>query len=231
MKSYYFIGNSLTFFNDGVYYHFFKLLESVGKKIKIDHLCKPNENLKGHYELGDIIEAIQKNKYNYVILQEESIRPLTLSNRETYFYSYAEKISDIVKENGGEIIYYLTMAKQNKSYKHYKREQEKIREAYVEISNLTGGKIIPVGIVWDYVRENNPELNLYAEDYSDTPENNIHPNLLGTYLAACVFYRTLIGDLVETGANYIPDGVDIGDAVIIRGIANRLFDYKENILF
>ncbi|NLK62193.1 MAG: hypothetical protein GX287_01985, partial [Fusobacteria bacterium] len=84
---------------------------------------------------------------------------------------------------------------------------------------------------WDYVRENNPELNLYAEDYSDTPENNIHPNLLGTYLAACVFYRTLIGDLVETGANYIPDGVDIGDAVIIRGIANRLFDYKENILF
>lgn len=231
MKNYYFIGNSLTFYNKGIYYHFDKLMESVGKEVKIDYLCEPNESLESHYEKGDIIEAIQKNKYNYVILQEESIRPLTLSNRETYFYSYAEKISDIVKENGGEIIYYLTMAKQNKSYKHYKREQEKIREAYVEISNLTGGKIIPVGIVWDYVRENNPELNLYAEDYSDTPENNIHPNLLGTYLAACVFYRTLIGDLVETGANYIPDGVDIGDAVIIRGIANRLFDYKENILF
>lgn len=231
MANYYFIGNSITFFNKGVYFHFNNLLKSAMKESKVDYLCKPNENLKGHFENPSHIEKIEKNKYDYVILQEESFRPLTLEGREEYLFPYSKKFAEIIKKNNGKIVYYMTMAKQHKSYNSYKRDQEKIREAYFEIAKLTDGIVVPVGMAWNYMRENRPEINLYNNDYPNEPHNNIHPNLSGIYLAACVFYKALVGDLIEDGANYIPEGMDIGEAVAIRGAAKREYDCSKNMIF
>jgi PKD repeat protein len=44
--------------------------------------------------------------------------------------------------------------------------------------------VSPVGAVWRYLRENHPEIDLYAGDGS-------HPSLTGTYAAATAFYTMI----------------------------------------
>ncbi len=230
MKKYYFVGNSLTYFYDGIYVHLQELLKSANKKAKIDDYCKANENLKGHVENLNQLEKIKEKKYDYVILQEESNKPLTLHGKEEFFFPYAKKFYQTVNEYGGKIVYYMTMARQNKSYEKYLRDQEKIRESYVEISSETNGLIVPVGLAWERMRREYPKLNLYHLDYPQAPEKNIHPNLAGIYLATCVFYNTLFGSMLEDKANYIPEGLSMDEAITIRGVANGDYDIHKNLL-
>lgn len=42
----------------------------------------------------------------------------------------------------------------------------------------------PVGVVWKYLRQNHPSIELYQTDES-------HPSVAGTYAAACTFYATI----------------------------------------
>jgi hypothetical protein len=44
--------------------------------------------------------------------------------------------------------------------------------------------VAPVGAVWNYIRQNHPEIELYNPDES-------HPSLIGSYVAACCFYTII----------------------------------------
>lgn len=43
---------------------------------------------------------------------------------------------------------------------------------------------MPVGLAWQDLLGNHPHMTLHDKD-------NSHPNIAGTYLAACVFFSTL----------------------------------------
>lgn len=47
--------------------------------------------------------------------------------------------------------------------------------------------LIPVGPAWEKVREEHPQLQLYASD-------GMHPSAEGVYLSACVIYASLTGE-------------------------------------
>src|SRR5690606_34866091 len=55
---------------------------------------------------------------------------------------------------------------------------------YMSISDLYESEVTPVGIVWRYIKENHPSINLYQTDGS-------HPSVAGSYIAACCFYTSL----------------------------------------
>ena len=61
--------------------------------------------------------------------------------------------------------------------------QREITEEYSDLAKKTGAKVAPVGIAWENALKANPDLILHTEDKS-------HPNPVGSYLAACVFYST-----------------------------------------
>jgi hypothetical protein len=63
--------------------------------------------------------------------------------------------------------------------------QDTITSMYVQIASEIDALVAPVGEAWRKVRAAQPDWVLHTEDRS-------HPNILGSYLAACVFYATLL---------------------------------------
>ena len=49
---------------------------------------------------------------------------------------------------------------------------------------MNNSYVSPVGFVWNYIRNNYPQINLYAGDGS-------HPNIKGSYVAAITFYTMI----------------------------------------
>jgi hypothetical protein len=61
-------------------------------------------------------------------------------------------------------------------------------------------------------RKQTPALSLFADD--------VHPSLLGTYLAACVFYAALFGESPVGAAH--PPGLDEASATLLQSSPARL---------
>ena len=57
--------------------------------------------------------------------------------------------------------------------------------AYLDIAKELGAGVAPVGVAWKMALTADPPFVLHRSDKS-------HPNPTGTYLAACVFYATLL---------------------------------------
>jgi hypothetical protein len=55
---------------------------------------------------------------------------------------------------------------------------------YKMMGQLNNAIVSPVGLVWKEIRQSNPEIVLYQSDES-------HPDMAGSYAAACSFYTTL----------------------------------------
>ena len=70
----------------------------------------------------------------------------------------------------------------------------------------------PVGVAWSTVRDSFPSIELYTGDES-------HPNIYGSYLAACVFYTTLY-QKSPIGSTYIPNGISNTEALNLQTVAS-----------
>lgn len=168
-----FIGNSITFFYDMPTITE-QLAHSAKAKpsLKVEMETEGGATLERHWIKGKALQKIIKGGYDYVVLQEQSSRPLREPEK---MYIYARKFDSAIKENGGKTLFYLTMA--------YRNNQEMIRslsEAYDTIAQELGAEVVPVGIAWDKVRTRFPDIKIHID--------NNHPNPNGAYLTACVFY-------------------------------------------
>ena len=63
--------------------------------------------------------------------------------------------------------------------------QEGLNQAYFSLAKALQADVAPVGTAWQWALREDPALELYMRDGS-------HPSPDGTYLAACVFYATLL---------------------------------------
>ena len=72
-------------------------------------------------------------------------------------------------------------------FKDYSSMQKVITTKATAMAQKLGTKISPVGIAWEIVRAERPEIELYTKDGS-------HPSYAGSYLAAAVGYLTLYNE-------------------------------------
>jgi len=89
---------------------------------------------------------------------------------------------------------------------------QRLRESYLEMANDNFCTVAPVGVAWKTVRDSFPSIQLYSGDGS-------HPNIYGSYLAACVFYATLYQE-TPIGAPYVPAGIGATDALNLQTVAS-----------
>jgi PKD repeat protein len=94
----------------------------------------------------------------------------------------------------------------------YDGMQQRLRESYLQMSEDNSCTTAPVGVAWKNFRASFPSINLYTADES-------HPNIYGSYLAACVFYATLY-QKSPTGSTYIPSGIGASAALNIQRTAS-----------
>jgi hypothetical protein len=198
-----FIGNSLTHSNGGLDKILTKMFDSTDTPLKIRSMmiAPGGERLSGHYRKGDAVVQIKSIKWDFVVLQEYSTSPLT--ERES-FYNYAKVFERIIRGTNAKTIFFMTW-----EYKNDPGMAAMLAGSYTAIADELGCEVVPVGLVWNKVRNERTDLDLYT-DFK-------HPNKIGSYLSACVFYSFLT-DLNANESSYTM-GIDPEIAEYIQNIA------------
>lgn len=174
-----FIGNSYTHVNKLP-----QILEQLSVAAKLDTpigctmATVGGATLERHWKNPDFRKLLEDRKWDIIVLQEQSMRPV--ENPEL-FREYARLWSAEIKPRGAELLFYMTWAR-----KATPEKQPIYTENYRKAAKECGGKVVPVGEAWKAVREQKPDIGLFASDGS-------HPSAAGSYLAACVFFATITG--------------------------------------
>ncbi len=172
-----FIGNSYTFFNNMP-----EMLTQLAINsdntylIQSEMAVAPAATLQRLWERGLAREAIRKKQWDFVVLQEQSLRPM--EDPES-MHKYARLFNSEIKRNGAKTVFYLTWARDG-----VPETQPLLDHAYVTIADELDAMIAPVGPAWQQVLETAPPNLLYRNDGS-------HPTPAGSYLAACMFYLVM----------------------------------------
>jgi hypothetical protein len=170
-----FIGNSFTARNNlpGL---IAQMAASRGQHLEHHLISAGGASLRMHWNKGDAQQAIEQTRYDYVVLQEQSTLPVKNPQR---FRENIRLFDQAIKASAAKTGLYLTWARQNAP-----ETQAAITEAYLSIGEELGATVIPVGIVWQNFLRKHSQPALHDQDQS-------HPTLAGSYLAACVFFGVL----------------------------------------
>ena len=216
-----FLGNSYTYVND-LPQIVSELATSTGDVLIYDSNLIGGYTLLNHYTNTTSQNKILSNDWDYIVLQEQSQTPAFIN--PIAFMDGFSNLKTFIGQNKpcAQITSFMTWGYENGDAQNcptnptvcsYNGMQNLLRERYLEFSNLFESEVTPVGVVWKYIRENHPNINLYQSDGS-------HPSLAGSYLAACCFYTSLFRkDPTLISNNY---GLDATTASIIRNATKSL---------
>jgi hypothetical protein len=169
-----FIGNSLTYYNDlaGLVQQFSAREE---KPLYIEAVTFPLASLDFHWKSTDARERIERTAWDYVILQQYSTRPAEHPRETVEEY---ERFARVVAGVGAKPIIFENWSRSGRD-----GDERKMTDTYQKVHEAIGGTIAPIGHAWRICRDTHPEIDLFEDDR--------HPTVAGTYLTACVLYRTL----------------------------------------
>ena len=209
-----FIGNSYIYTNnlDTVLKN---LALSANPQIKLNtkRIVIGGATLQKHYSDPNTLTQIKKGDWDYIILQDHSLRPV---NDPEKFYTYAKKFHSEIQKTKAKTVFFMTWAR--------KKKPEMIiplSTAYTMIAKQLKEQAAPVGLAWDMSLKTRPKLTLHTKDGS-------HPNQNGTYLAACVFYATLTNQSPVGLSNAKIEMISPETAVFLQNVAwNTVKEYRK----
>lgn len=200
-----FVGNSYTFFNGGLPAHVDSLLSEgfPDLEVRVAGYSVGGATLEDHFHDQALRMLIQSGDWDLVILQEQSLRPI---EDPEAMWEYAFRLDSLVTACGGQTGFFMTWPRE-----YAPGTLNDLEYAYRYAGAHLDASVAPVGTAWLLALGMEPSLDLWEDDQS-------HPTLTGTFLAACVFYSLLTGEGAQ-GAGYLPDGVDPGQADVIMQAA------------
>ena len=187
-----FIGNSYLYYGDAVYNHVQRLAVAAGlvtqeelqyKAATIGGAALEHHNIEYLTKPGQIGV---KEPFQLVVLQGGSAEPLSAARRERFRKSAVEA-GKLIAARGGKVALYLTHA-YVKPHRNAKPENIRLtEEMYVSVGNEINALVIPVGLAFEEAYRRRPEIKLHKEF------DGTHPELIGTYLAACTAFASVYG--------------------------------------
>lgn len=217
-----FLGNSLTFTNNLP-----GMIAQLAKSRHIDmqyDIYAPGEyRLMQHASDPNSIAKINEKKWDFVVLQDQGQMP-AFSDEQVRrdVFANAKILCDAVKkaDPDGQVVFYETMARKSgdpgnvgisQDLATYDGMQKRIDRSYVQMSTDNWALLAPVGQAWKEVRDSRPDMELYLDE--------MHPNLSGSYLAACVFYAVMF-KMTAVGLPH-PDEIDDDSASYLQSVAEK----------
>ena len=191
-----FIGNSLTFWNQGVDVMLAKLVPGI----ETQRVAVGGATLETLWNNDEAKLACADN-WNVVVLQED----LPETSRES-FRRHAKLWCEHIRKYGAEPVFYAAWA--------YDRlpnfTDDDICAEHARAAEENNARLANVGAA----RTAGPEgLDLFDDDRE-------HPSLAGTYLAACVIAATIYGaEALQAPKVYRPKNLSAGAAVMLRAVA------------
>lgn len=227
-----FLGNSYTYVNNLP-----QLIADAALSVG-DTLIFDSHTPGGYKLVQHSADAISQSKiaaggWDYVVLQGQSQEPITDENN---FYTGAVNLKNQIKQYNpcAVPLLYMTWGRKNGDALNcpnipvmctYEGMDTTIKRDYLTIADWYRMEVSPVSVVWKYLRNNHPNINLYLADES-------HPSAEGSYAAACCFYAAIFKkNPALITYNF---GLNAADAAIIRNAAKinvydslSLWDYKK----
>lgn len=182
-----FIGNSYTYTNDLP-----RLVERIAKSkgisVRTEAVSVGSATLKDHWDSGRAAEALRKSRFDFVVLQPQSSEELRMPEETA---AYAKKLADAIRSAGAEAILFAPWHPLE-----FDPASARFRSGYRNLAAAAQLRLAPVDAAWESARSAGAQL--YNEDQR-------HPNLAGSYLAACVFVSVLTG--ADPSGAWHPDGI------------------------
>lgn len=187
-----FVGNSYFYYNDSIHNHLRRMVDAGGiateKELQYKIVTIGGAPL-AHHDVAAYLapgKLGMKEPYDVVILQGNSGAALAEARARSFREKVAEFNAEIAK-TGAKTALYMTHAYVAPHKQASPDMMRKVEAMYVEAGNEAGALVIPVGLAFEEAYRQRPGLALH-KDYDGS-----HPNLEGTYLAACVVYASLYG--------------------------------------
>lgn len=206
-----FIGNSITYYNS-MPVIFKSLAIAAGESISVESWTRGGVIL-GYFALNkNAAKIINKEKWDYVVLQDGDYH-IIYPEDHVRLEAYVKTLRDLILANNPEtkILFHMLHALKgglthDNVHYDYNAFMQKIIEGTTAFANKADLEIAPVGIAWNDMVVNQPQIELYAPD-------GMHPSYAASYLIACVYLSEIFqkssvgnsytGGLAETGARII----------------------------
>lgn len=215
-----FLGNSYTYVNNLP-----QMVHDVALSAG-DTLVFDSHTPGGYQLLSHSFDATSKNKimaggWDYIVLQGQSREPITAFND---FSSGYIALYNLIKQYNpcAVTIPYMTWGRKNGDASNcndfpvmctYQGMDTTIRNRYLDFAEFVNGEVSPVSVVWNYLRQNYPSIELYQTDES-------HPSVAGSYAAACCFYASLFKK--DPTLITFNSGLSTSDATIIKNTVKTI---------
>lgn len=191
-----FLGNSYTAYNN-LPQVINDLLLGSDRKINYREITPGGYTLDMHSKNEMVISTIKEGHWDYIVLQDQSQLPSIDFYRHTLMYPAVERIKDSVEKYNlcAKIVMFTTWGRQyggmqcenygmgtycSVDFRDFNHMQDTLSTAYYESGIRSNAFIAPIGQAWQKIL-NETNITLHGFDES-------HPNMHGTYLAACVFH-------------------------------------------
>ncbi|MGH8764426.1 MAG: hypothetical protein ACRET8_01800 [Burkholderiales bacterium] len=194
-----FVGNSYFYYNDSLHNHVRRMVDAAGiatekqlhyKSATIGGAPLSEQDVKGLLVPG----RLGKEPFEIVILQGNSGAALTDKRRQSFHDKVVEFNAEILKA-GAKTVLYMTHAYVKPNKNASPDMIRKVEDLYVSVGNEVGAYVIPVGLAFEESYRRRPDFLLH-KTYDGS-----HPNMYGTYLAACVVFA--IGAVDKESAAYL----------------------------
>jgi hypothetical protein len=217
-----FIGNSYTGYNNlpGLLE---QLALSGGDTVFTQRSVMGGYSLAQHLDNSSTIDLIKQGIWHFVILQEQSQHPDIPYYRDNFTYPSADSLNELIHINNTCVttVFYMTWGRKyggmqcigqycSPDFVDYFHMQDSLESAYLTMAYDNLAFCAPVGISWRNSIANGDPIELFTQD-------NSHPTLAGSYLAACTFYATIFNKSPE-GISYT-GGLSAMDAEYLQQVA------------
>ena len=203
-----FVGNSFTARNNvpGMLAEL-ALDPSGGAGRRIEHrlIQRGGASLRMHLNKGDAAAAIRDERYDYVVLQEQSTLPI---KNPTRMHESARDFDALIRAAGARTVLYMTWARLEAAAD----AQQRIADACTSIGKEIDAIVVPAGLAWRAFLAKHKTPVLHDADKS-------HPTLAGSYLAACTFHATLFG-ATPPGESRVAERIEPAHRAALRQTAS-----------
>ena len=227
-KSVLFVGNSYLYYNDSLHNHFKSMADERYPQFNGSSNVKSatigGSRLKHHNvdRLTQPFAISSVKKFDLVILQGGSGEGLSDKDRRA-FSRVARQHIETLRSKNIEAALYMIHAYTDLHESYNSDLIRVIEKMYTASGNINQTLVIPVGLAFERAYNEKPEIKLHKVD-------GTHPDLLGTYLAACTVFASVFGES-PVGLNYNYNGlIKSEDRLFLQKIAeSTVNDYYGNI--
>ena len=204
-----FLGNSYTAANN-LPAQVAGLAASAGHVLVHQAVTPGGHTLDGHSTNPTSLGLIMQGGWDHVVLQEQSQIPTIPYYQVNSMYPGARRLEDSIRLYApcANVLFYQTWGRRfggmqcdggnvhcSPDFTDFDHMQDSLTAAYLGIATELHAQVAPVGEAWRHALQDTT-LVLHTAD-------NSHPNVSGTYLAACTFHAAL-WDESPVGLGYDP---------------------------